>query len=135
MIDRGYLNRAIKVGNEVAAPYNFGAVVVIGGEVVAAEHGHVHERNDPSLHAEVSAISAACRKSGSNHIEGATLYSSHEPCTMCLSCAAWAHIDRIVYAISAKDQESFMYEFRNPDIKKLATKLTRPVKVEHLPLR
>lgn len=134
MNDREYLLEAIKVGNQISEPFNFGAVVVKDSKVIAAEHNHVHEQNDPALHAEVSAISVACKKLGTNHIDGAVLYASHEPCTMCLSCAAWAHIDRIVYAIAAKDQEGFMYEFKKPDIHKLAQKLTRPIKVEHMHL-
>lgn len=85
---QGYLAKAIAVGNHKPMPYNFGAVVVKDGKILSAEHGHVQETNNPSLHAEISAIIEACKKAGSNYIDGATLYSSHEPCMMCLGCAA-----------------------------------------------
>jgi tRNA(Arg) A34 adenosine deaminase TadA len=134
MTDQDFLKKAIEVGKQVPEPYNFGAVVVKDGEIISAEHNHVHETNDPSLHSEVCAISAACKKLGSNHIDGAVLYASHEPCTMCFACAAWAHFDRIVYVTAASEQDGFMYEFKNPDIEGLAKELVRPMLVEHLPV-
>ncbi len=134
MTDDDSLRKAIEVGNQVDEPYNFGAVVVKDGKQISAEHNHVHERNDPSLHSEVSAIVAACNKLGSYHIDGAVLYASHEPCTMCLACATWAHIDRIVYVTPASAQQDMMYEFKNSDIKKYAKELSRPIKVEQLSL-
>jgi guanine deaminase len=132
MTDQDFLLRAIEVGNQVAVPYNFGAVVVKDGVLLSAEHNHVHDTNDPSLHSEVCAISTACRELGTNHIDGAVLYASHEPCTMCFACAAWAHIDRIVYAIAASEQDGFMYEFKHPDIQALSKELLRPIRVEYL---
>lgn len=132
MTDQEYLKKAVEIGNQIPAPYNFGAIIVKDGEIIAAEHNHVHEKNDPSLHSEVSAISAACKKIGSNHIDGATLYASHEPCLMCFSCAAWAHIDRIVYGIAASEQDAFMYELKHPDLQTLSRDLVRPMKVEQL---
>lgn len=135
MTDSDYIIEAIKVGDLVEAPYNFGAVVVKDGEIIAVEHNHVHENNDPSLHSEVSAIATACKKLGSNHIDGAVLYCSHEPCIMCFSCAAWAHIDRIVYDIPAAEQDSFMYELKDQDLQELAKRLNRPVQVEHIAVR
>lgn len=128
--DQYFLKEAIKVGNQIPKPYNFGAVVVKDGKLIAAEHNHVQEKNDPSLHSEVSAIVAACKILGSYHIDGAILYSSHEPCIMCLSCAAWACIDRIVFVTPASAQDDFMYEFKNVDILEMAKKLSRPMKIE-----
>jgi len=132
MTDQDFLLKAVEVGNKVPAPYNFGAVVVKDGEIISAEHNHVHETNDPSLHAEVSAIGVACKKIGSNLIDGAVLYASHEPCVMCFACAAWAHFDRIVYAMAASAQDDLMYEFKNPDIQRLTKELIRPMSVEHI---
>lgn len=134
MTDQDFLRQAIEVGNQVDAPYNFGAVVVKDGKAIAAEHAHVFEENDPSRHSEISAITAACKKLGNFNIEGATLYSSHEPCTMCLSCAAWAGVSRIVYVTPASAQGEVMYEFKKPDIHKLAKELTRPISVEQMSL-
>ncbi len=129
MTDEHFLRKAIEVGNHVSAPHNFGAVVVKDGEIIAAEHNHVAEQNNPSLHSEVCAIVAACKKLETYYIDGATLYASHEPCTMCLSCAAWAHIDRIVYVTAAREQD-FSYEFMHPNIQELAKGLARPIEVE-----
>lgn len=134
MTDQDFLMKAIEIGNQVPKPYNFGAVVVKDGEIISAEHNHVHETNDPSLHSEVCAISVACKKLGNHTIDGAILYTSHEPCTMCFACASWAHIDRIVYATSASEQEDMMYELKKPDIKSLAQLLARPITIDHIPI-
>ena len=134
MNDSDFLRKAVEIGNQVATPYNFGAVVVKEGKIIAAEHNHVQEMSDPSLHSEVSAIAKACKKLGTHHIDGAVLYASHEPCVMCFSCAAWAHIDRIVYATSAKEQDEFMYEFKDVSLEDLSQKLLRPMTIEHMPI-
>lgn len=134
MTDQDFLRKAVEVGNQVDKPYNFGAVVVNDGKLISAEHAHVFEENDPSRHSEVSAITAACKKLGSFHIDGAVLYSSHEPCTMCLSCAAWANISRIVYVTPASAQKGMMYEFKKPDIQSLAKELAQPMSVEQVSL-
>ncbi len=131
MKDIEFLKMAVNEGNKVEQPYNFGAVVVKDGKIIASEHNHVTEQHNPFLHSEVCAIIAACKVLKTHHIDGAVLYSSHEPCTMCLSCAAWAHIDRIVFAISAKEQD-FNYEFKNPDTMNLSKNLVKPIKIEHL---
>ena len=130
--DQYFLKKAREVGNKRAKPYNFGAVVVKDNEIVSADHGHVQSTNNPSLHAEISAIVKACQKLGSNNMDGCTLYASHEPCMMCLSCAAWAHIDRIVYSVTAAEQEDFMYEFKGFSVQDFAQKLPRKMKVEHI---
>ena len=132
--DRYFLKEAIKIGNKKAKPYNFGAVVVKDGKIIAAEHSQVQETNNPTLHAETSAIIKACEELDSYNIDGLTLYASHEPCMMCMSCAAWSHIDRIVYCISASEQERTMYEFKNFSIEDFAKKLLRPMKVERIKL-
>lgn len=130
MTDQDFLKLAIAKGNEVPKPYNFGAVIVKDGEVIAADFNHVAEQNDPTLHAETSVIKAACKKLGNYNLEGCTMYGSHEPCLMCFSCAAWAKIERIVYAEPADEQTDFSYEFTDVSLQDLAKKLTRPMRVE-----
>lgn len=134
MSDEDFLKMAIGKGKKGTAPYLFGAVVVKDGKVLSTEHSHTFERKDPSAHAEVSAIVEACKKLGNHNIPGCTLYASHEPCLMCFSCAAWAEIDRIVFAIPASDQDSSMYEFTDVNIFDMAKKLARPMKVEQIKL-
>lgn len=129
--DKYYLQAATEQGNRKAKPYNFGAVIVKDGEIIAQDFNHVHEDNDPSAHAEVSALRKAAAKLGSHNLDGATMYGSHEPCLMCFSCAAWANIARIVYALPASEQDDFSYEFKDVSLKDLSSKLVRrPISVE-----
>lgn len=129
--DKYYLQLAADEGNKKAQPYNFGAVIVKDGEVIGQDFNHVHENNDPSAHAEVSALRKAAAKSGNYNLDGAIMYGSHEPCLMCFSCAAWANVARVVYAIPASEQDDFSYEFKGVSLKDLASKLVRrPILVE-----
>lgn len=133
MTDQDYLKQAVKVGNQKLSPYNFGAVIVKNDEIIGEDFNHVHEEVDPTLHAETSAIKMACKNHGSHNLDGATMYGSHEPCLMCFSCAAWAGVDRIVYAVVANEQ-GFSYEFKDISLQDLALKLTRHISIEHIPL-
>lgn len=81
----------------------FGAVVVSGGRVVAEGWNQVTSRNDPTAHAEIVAIREACRTLGRYSLEGCVIYSSCEPCPMCLAAIHWARLDRVYYANSAED--------------------------------
>ncbi len=133
--DKYYLHLATDEGNKKAEPYNFGAVIVKDGKIIAKDFNHVHETNDPSAHAEVSALRKAGQKIGNYNLDGAVMYGSHEPCLMCFSCAAWANITRVVYAIPASAQDSSSYEFTDVSLKDLASKLAnRPMSVELIPL-
>jgi len=76
----------------------FGAVVVRDGKVVAEGFNQVTSANDPTAHAEVSAIRAACAALKTFSLAGCTLYTSCEPCPMCLGAIYWARLDRVVYA-------------------------------------
>lgn len=136
MTDKDYLKRAIEESKKAQPPHQYGAVVVIDGEIVAVDHNHVWERKDPSAHAEVSAIVGACQKIGSHNLKNATLYASHEPCVMCFSCAAWAGIERIVYATKASELADVedSYEFKGVSLQDLAAKLLRPMSVEYVSL-
>ncbi len=105
----------------------FGAVIVKGGRVVASGTNCVTTTNDPTAHAEIVAIRAACTQLGDFRLAGCELYSSCEPCPMCLSAAFWARVDRIVYAGSRADaaragfDDAFFYEqlARPPDWRKV----------------
>ena len=76
----------------------FGAVVVMDGRVIATGANEVTTANDPTAHAEVVAIRRACAQLGTFSLKGATLYSSCEPCPMCLAAIYWARVDRLVFA-------------------------------------
>ena len=81
----------------------FGAVIVLNGVIVATAGNRVLSDHDPTAHAEISAIRAACRRLGTHDLSGAVLYSSCECCPMCYSAAYWARISRVFYAAAWAD--------------------------------
>lgn len=81
----------------------FGAVIVADGVVLGDGCNRVTRDNDPTAHAEVVAIRAACAARGHFSLAGATLYASCEPCPMCLAAALWSRVSRIVYAADRHD--------------------------------
>jgi tRNA(Arg) A34 adenosine deaminase TadA len=81
----------------------FGAVVVRDGNILAEGFNAVTSGNDPTAHAEVVAIREACRKLGRFSLTGCELYSSCEPCPMCLGAIYWARIDRVYFANTRED--------------------------------
>lgn len=94
----------------------FGAVIVRDGEVIATGTNRVVPNNDPTAHAEVMAIRSACEKLGTYQLTGCTVYSSCEPCPMCLSALYWAGVQRICYGNTKDDakainfDDSFIYD-------------------------
>jgi len=81
----------------------FGAVIVKDGELVAASANKVIQQNDPTAHAEVTAIRLACQRLGTYDLTGCVIYTSCEPCPMCLGAIYWAHIDTIYYGNTKVD--------------------------------
>ena len=94
----------------------FGAVIAQQGKVIATGVNQVTRINDPTAHAEISAIRAAGEKLGSFSLKGCEIYSSCEPCPMCLSAIYWAHLDRLYFACNRYDaakvgfDDEFIYE-------------------------
>lgn len=94
----------------------FGAVIVKDGEIIAHGVNRVTSSLDPTAHAEVTAIREASKKLGTFDLSGCIIYSSCEPCPMCLGAIYWAHLDKLYYANTkqnAKDigfDDSFIYE-------------------------
>jgi len=81
----------------------FGAVVVREGAVIGEGCNRVIASNDPTAHAEIVALRAACAKLGSFQLRGCELYTTCEPCPMCLGAAFWARVDRVHYACESAD--------------------------------
>jgi guanine deaminase len=81
----------------------FGAVVVRGGKIIAEATNSVTICNDPTAHAEILAIRAACGKLGNFELRGCEIYCSCEPCPMCLGAIYWARPERVFYANTAED--------------------------------
>ena len=101
--DDYFLARAIELasrGSENGEGGPFGAVIVRDSKIIAEGWNRVIANHDPTAHAEINAIRAACSETGHFHLTGCTLYASSEPCPMCLSAAYWARIERIVFANS-----------------------------------
>ncbi len=94
----------------------FGAVIARDGKIVATGVNRVTANNDPTAHAEVSAIRAACEKLNTFDLSGCEIYTSCEPCPMCLGAIYWAHIDKIYYGNDKDDakaidfDDSFIYD-------------------------
>lgn len=103
--DATWIARAIRLATENVADGGgpFGAVIVRGGEAIGEGRNRVTATLDPTAHAEVVAIRDACRRVGDFSLAGATLYTSCEPCPLCLAAALWARVDRVVYAADRHD--------------------------------
>jgi guanine deaminase len=117
-MDNSFMARAIQlsidnVNSGRGGP--FGAVVVKEGTIVAEAANQVTATNDPTAHAEVLAIREACRKLGVFDLEGCEIYTSCEPCPMCLGAIYWARLSRIYFANAGADacgigfDDSFIY--------------------------
>ena len=88
----------------------FGAVIAKDGEIVAEGSNCVTIDCDPTAHAEVSTIRKACRKLGTFDLSGCVLFTSCEPCPMCLGAIYWAHLDKIYYANDRKDAAAIGFD-------------------------
>ena len=94
----------------------FGAVIVKDDQIIATGVNRVTANHDPTAHAEVSAIREACRRLDTFDLEGCEIYTSCEPCPMCLGAIYWAHIDKIYYGNNKTDaaaigfDDSFIYD-------------------------
>lgn len=94
----------------------FGAVIAKDGEIVAEGSNKVTIDNDPTAHAEVCTIRKACQKLNTFDLSGCVIYTSCEPCPMCLGAIYWAHLDKIYYANDRNDarkigfDDDFIYE-------------------------
>lgn len=106
--DRGFMIMAAEIAeaniDNEGGP--FGAVIVRDGEVIATGVNRVTATNDPTAHAEVNAIRQACAKERTFKLDGCVVYSSCEPCPMCLSALYWAGVSRIYYGCTQEDAEA-----------------------------
>jgi guanine deaminase len=103
--DGQWLSQAVDlaVANVGAGGGPFGAVVVRDGVLLSTGQNRVTRDLDPTAHAEVQAIRAACAEVGDHSLAGCVLYTSCEPCPLCVSACLWARLDRVVYAADRHD--------------------------------
>lgn len=114
-----WMQQAIKLAEENVMELRggpFGAVIVKDGQVIAAAANNVTANNDPTAHAEVEAIRKACKVLNTFELSGCEIYTSCEPCPMCLSAIYWARLDKIYFAADkfmaadAGFDDQFIYE-------------------------
>lgn len=118
MKNEDYMREAIRlsVENVKNGGGPFGAVIVKDGEIIATGVNCVTRNCDPTSHAEVNAIRNAASRLGTFNLEGCEIYTSCEPCPMCLGAIYWAHLDRMYYGNTKNDaknigfDDSFIYE-------------------------
>jgi tRNA(Arg) A34 adenosine deaminase TadA len=125
------MRRAIELSREkmrVGEGGPFGAVIVRDGAVIAEGWNKVTGHNDPTAHAEIVAIREACGALGIFTLEGCEIYSSCEPCPMCLAAIYWARLDRVYYGNTAADAASIGF-----DDEHLYRELSLPARSRGLP--
>lgn len=119
MESEDFMREAIRLSIENVESGNggpFGAVIVKDGRIIASGVNNVTAHNDPTAHAEVTAIRNACKELGSFQLDGCEIYTSCEPCPMCLGAIYWARPDKMYFANTKKDaaeiefDDQFIYE-------------------------
>lgn len=112
-LDLRYLRRAIDISRDALADGGntpFGALVVVDGAIIGEGTSSVVKLNDPTAHAEVMALRAAGEALGRHLFEDGVMYSSSEPCPMCLAACYWARIPRLVYGADSHDVATHGFE-------------------------
>ena len=120
-----FILRAIELSIESAKTVGgpFGSIIVKDNQIISEGSNQVTSTNDPTAHGEIVAIREACKKLNTFNLAGCDLYSSCEPCPMCLSAIYWSHIDKIFYANTRDDaknidfDDSLIYQEINKDKK------------------
>ena len=125
------MREAIRLANESVERGGgpFGAVIVKDGEVVAGSSNSVTIDNDPTAHAEVNTIREACRRLGTFDLSGCTIYTSCEPCPMCLGAIYWARLGHIYYGNTRKDARDIQFadDFIYEELERPLEKRTVPI--------
>lgn len=112
-MNQDFMDLAIKLSKEKMlqnAGGPFGAVIVLNGKVIGEGWNQVTSTQDPTAHAEVVAIRNACKNVSHFKLTGSVLYTSCEPCPMCLAAVYWSRISKIYFACSRKDAAEFKFD-------------------------
>lgn len=108
-----FMNRAVELAREGMRRGHggpFGAVVVRGGEIVGEGWNQVVSTNDPTAHGEIVAIRDACRRIGSFSLDGCEVYTTGQPCPMCLGAIYWARVAAIYYGFGIDDAAAIGFD-------------------------
>lgn len=120
MYRQEFMNIAIseaRAGFENGDGGPFGAVIVKDGEVIASGHNRVLKNNDSTCHGEIDAIRKAEQKLGTYDLSGCQIYTTGEPCSMCLAAILWANIGKVYYGCTIYDNEKI--GFRDVEIERM----------------
>jgi tRNA(Arg) A34 adenosine deaminase TadA len=131
-VSEKFMKRAIELSRQHMIANDggpFGAVIVKEGKIVAEGWNRVTSSNDPTAHAEVSAIRKACENLQTYDLQGCEIYTSCEPCPMCLAAIYWARIDKIYYANTRSDAAAIEF-----DDEFLYQELVRPIDQRKIPM-
>lgn len=112
-MNKEFMMRAIELSREkmqAGAGGPFGAVVVKDGKIIGEGWNQVTSAKDPSAHAEVTAIREACKNISHYDLSGAEIYTSCEPCPMCLAAIYWARISKIYYGNTRQDAANIQFD-------------------------
>ena len=132
MSDTSWMKRAIETCREgiAAGQSPFGAVIVRAGELVCAAHNTVWRDTDPTAHAEVNAIRQAATALGTIALRGCEMFTTCEPCPMCLSAIHWAKLDRVVFGADIADATAAGFSELKMPAQVLAAAAGSPLRVE-----
>ena len=126
-----FMTRAIELSiesvNTGGGP--FGSVIVKDEKIIAEGSNKVTSTNDPTAHGEIVAIRKACKSLNNFNLSGCELYSTCEPCPMCLSAIYWAHIDKVYYANTRDDAKKIDF-----DDSLIYSELLKNVKIRKIPM-
>jgi tRNA(adenine34) deaminase len=125
--DKRFMRAAIDEGR--AADLPFGAVIVHAGRVIASGGNHGRTRHDPTAHGEMVAIRNAIDYPGADALKGATLYTTGEPCPMCMGAIIWCGMARVVYAASIEQLATVMDQIMMPSADIAARAKFAPVSI------
>jgi tRNA(adenine34) deaminase len=116
--DERFMREAIRIATERGRDPSLnpiGCVIVKDGAILVAERNRVEDQHDPTAHAEITAIRAACAKIEEPELRGATLYSTLQPCGMCTMASIWSKVARVVYGAGREDVHRMYFEDRHVD--------------------
>jgi len=126
-----FMERAIELSiesvNSGGGP--FGSIIVKNEKIIAEGFNKVTSTNDPTAHGEIVAIRKACKSLNNFNLSGCELYSTCEPCPMCLSAIYWAHIDKVYYANTRDDAKKIDF-----DDSLIYSELLKNVKIRKIPM-
>jgi len=100
--------------------YAVGAAIVLNNEIIAEAGVTLLKEQDPTCHAEINAIRAACKVLGTRKLKECILYTTHEPCAMCATASVWAHMKGIVFGLTVED----MNDYRRKNNQRLVTEIS-----------